>query len=143
MYRMDDLDRRLIAALRRDGRSPVSTLAADLRTTRTTVTSRMKRLTDAGIIVGYTVRVDTDAEGGGLQAMSLIEVEGRTTDRVIHELRGLPEISALHTTNGGWDLIAELECTGLQNFDEVLRRIRGVPGIVNSRTHVLLRSVVR
>lgn len=75
--------------------------------------------------------------------MSFIEVECRTTDHVIGELRGFPEIQALHTTNGGWDLVAEIACADLSEFDDLLRRMRGITGIVNSETSLLLSSVVR
>ncbi|WP_085528837.1 Lrp/AsnC family transcriptional regulator [Kocuria massiliensis] len=143
MERLTDLDRRLIAALRKDGRTPVAALAQELGVSRTTVTKRMDSLTARGIIVGFSVRVRDYADVAQVRAISLIEVEGRTTDHVIHELRGLPEILALHTTNGGWDLVAELTCVDLQDFDAVLKRIRGIDGVVNSETSLLLSSVVR
>ena len=54
--------------------------------------------------------------------MTLIEVEGRTTDNVIRRLRGFPEIQSLHTTNGAWDLVAELGADSLAHFDAVLGR---------------------
>ncbi|MCT1367152.1 Lrp/AsnC family transcriptional regulator [Kocuria sp. HSID16901] len=143
MERLTDLDRRLIAALREDGRTPVAALAQELGVSRTTVTKRMDSLTARGIIVGFSVRVRDYADVAQVRAISLIEIEGRTTDHVIHELRGLPEILALHTTNGGWDLVAELTCVDLQDFDAVLKRIRGIDGVVNSETSLLLSSVVR
>lgn len=143
MYRPTDLDRRLIAALRKDGRAPISTLAEQLGVSRATVTARIDKLTAHGVIVGFTVRVRDPAEASEVRAVSSIEVEGRTTDRVIRELRGFPEIQALHTTNGGWDLVAEMSCSDLATFDDLLRRMRGIPGIVNSETSLLLSSVVR
>lgn len=143
MSTTSDLDRRLIAALRKDGRAPIAALAEELGVSRATVTKRIDSLTARGIIVGFSVRVRDYAEASQVRAVSLIEVEGRTTDHVIHELRGLPEILALHTTNGGWDLVAELQCVDLQDFDAVLKRIRGIAGVVNSETSLLLSSVVR
>ena len=143
MYRPTDLDKRLISALRKDGRAPISALAEQLGVSRATVTARIDKLTAHGVIVGFTVRVRDPAEASEVRAVSSIEVEGRTTDRVIRELRGFPEIQALHTTNGGWDLVAEMSCPDLAAFDDLLRRMRGIPGIVNSETSLLLSSVVR
>jgi len=143
MYRPTDLDKRLISALRKDGRAPIAALAEQLGVSRATVTARIGKLTAHGVIVGFTVRVRDPAEASEVRAVSFIEVEGRTTDRVIGELRGFPEIQALHTTNGGWDLVAETACADLGEFDELLRRMRGIPGIVNSETSLLLSSVVR
>lgn len=143
MPRLTDLDRRLISALRKDGRAPVAALAEQLGVARATVTSRIEKLKAAGVIVGFSVRVHDHSETGEVRAVSFIEVVGRTTDHVIAELRGFPEIMALHTTNGGWDLVAEISCENLRDFDELLRRVRGIKGVVNSETSLLLSSVVR
>ena len=59
----------------------------------------------------------------------MIEVLGKMADRVADQLRGLPQVRALHTTNGQWDFIAELEDRDLASFDETLRRIRLIDGI--------------
>ena len=140
---LDDLDRRLLAALREDGRAPVASLARALGVARATVNSRIDRLVASGIIVGFSVRVRDELEPLAIHAISLIEVEGRTTDDVIFGLRGLPEVIALHTTNGGWDLVAELRTENLAEFDRVLGRIRSIDGVVNSETSLLLSSVLR
>ena len=143
MAKTSDLDRRLIAALRKDGRASIAALSEELGVSRATVTKRIDSLTARGIIVGFSVRVRDYAEASQVRAISLIEVEGRTTDHVINELRGLPEILALHTTNGGWDLVAEMQCVDLQDFDALPKSIRGISGVVNSETSLLLSSVVR
>lgn len=143
MERLTDLDRRLISALRKDGRAPVAALAEQLGVSRATVTNRIEKLKAHGVIVGFSVRVRDHNETGEVRAISFIEVVGRTTDHVIAELRGFPEIMALHTTNGGWDLVAEISCENLSDLDEMLRRMRGIKGVVNSETSLLLSSVVR
>lgn len=143
MERLSELDRRLISELRRDGRAPVSALAERLKVSRATVTKRIDRLTAEGVIVGFSVRVRDPSETGEVRAVSFIELYGRATSQVIAELRGYPEITALHTTNGGWDLVAEISCTDLQEFDLLLTRLRGIRGIMNSETSLLLSSIVR
>lgn len=143
MTPLTDLDRRLLAVLREDGRAPVAELARRLGVTRATVTARLDRLVAAGVIVGFTVRVREDATTGGVRAVSLIEVAGRSTDAVIAALSGFPEIESLHSTNGGWDLVAEVRAADLAAFDALLARIRSVPGVLNSETSLLLTSVLR
>lgn len=143
MRQLSDLDRRLISELRRDGRAPVAALADRLGVSRATVTKRIDKLTAAGVIVGFSVRIRDPQEVGEVRAVSLIELLGRATSQVIAELRGYPEITALHTTNGSWDLVAEISCQDLREFDALLTRLRGVKGIVNSETSLLLSSVVR
>lgn len=140
---LDDIDRRLIALLRTDGRAPVVQLARDLGVARATVNKRLERLTASGRVLGFTVRTRDASDDDDVRAISLIEVEGRTTDQVIIALRGVPEIESLHSTNGGWDLVAEIRADSLREFDRVLGRIRSVDGVINSETSLLLDSVLR
>ena len=136
---MDSLDRDLIAQLRTDGRAPVASLAASLGVSRATVKARLDRLIAEGVIQGFTV-VLNDPGAEGVRAITLIEVEGRSTEAVIRRLRGFPEVRALYSTNGRWDVVAELEVPSLPAFDETLRRIRDVDGISATETSILLAS---
>lgn len=138
----DDLDRELISFLRADGRAPLSKLADAMGVSRGTVQNRLDRLLEAGAILGFTARVREDYESGNLRAIMLIEVVGKSTSHVIRKMRGLPAIVALHTTNGGWDLIAEIRTESLSEFDTVLREIRMIDGVLNSETSLMLSSVL-
>ncbi|MFO7689321.1 MAG: Lrp/AsnC family transcriptional regulator [Cryobacterium sp.] len=142
MVPLDDLDRRLLSALRVNGREPVASLARDLGVTRSTINSRLKRLTDSGTIVGFGVRIREDRDPGSIRAITLIEVQGRATTRVIDSLRGFAEVTHLHTTNGGWDLVAELRTASLADFDRLLGEVRSLDGVLNSETSLLLSSVM-
>lgn len=137
---MDDLDQRLITLLRHNGRRSVSDLAIELDVSRATVRSRMERLERSGDIVGYTVILRADAVSLPVRGIMLIEVEGRAADRVVDALGGFPDVSAIHTTNGKWDLIVELGAANLSDFDGILRRIRLIPGVIASETNLLLAT---
>jgi len=137
---VDDLDQRLITLLRHNGRRSVSDLALELGTSRATVRARMERLERSGDIVGYTVILRADAVSLPVRGIMLIEVEGRTADRVVDALGGFPEVSDIHTTNGKWDLIVELGTANLTDFDAVLRRVRLIPGVIASETNLLLAT---
>jgi len=140
MFR-DSLDRQLISLLRADGRAPISRLATTLKVSRATVQTRLDRLLESGAILGFTVRAEERGTGQGVRAITLIEVAGASTSAVIRAMRGLPEITALHTTNGAWDLVAEVRAESLIELDRVLREMRTVAGVLNSETSILLRSV--
>lgn len=141
MHIYDDLDRRLIAVLREDGRAPVSKLAVVLGVSRTTVQARLDRLVDSGAVLGFTIRAREDSGPQAVRAIMMIEVSGQSTTQVIRSLRGIPALRQLHSTNGAWDLVAELSAQSLADFDRVLREVRGIPGITNSETSILLSSV--
>ena len=140
-YAFDELDRRLIAHLRADGRAPVSNLATTLGVSRATVQSRLDRLLESGALLGFTVRVREDHQDDAIRAVMMIEVVGKSTSQVIRRLRGLPQLSRLHTTNGKWDLVAEIRTDSLQAFDQVLREVRMIDGVSNSETSLLLTTV--
>ncbi|MBU6442336.1 MAG: Lrp/AsnC family transcriptional regulator [Alphaproteobacteria bacterium] len=137
---MDDTDRRLIALLREDARAPVAALAKALGVSRGTVQNRIDRMLAQGTLLGFTVRLRAGAEGPRIRAITMIAVEGERAERIIKQLRGYPEIAAIHTTNGRWDLVLELNTESLEAFDKALQRLRQIKGIAGSETSLLLSS---
>lgn len=140
-YAPDGLDREIIAHLRVDGRASLAKLAEAVGVARGTVQNRLDRLVATGTLLGFTVRVREDYDDHAVHAIMLIEVIGKSTTQVIRKLRGLPEIHTLHTTNGNWDLVANIHARNLAEFDRVLREVRMVDGVANSETSLLLSSV--
>jgi DNA-binding Lrp family transcriptional regulator len=137
---MDDLDQKLVTLLRHDGRRSVSDLASELGVSRATVRARIERLERRGDIVGYTVILRADAVSLPVRGITLIEVEGRAKDRVVDALGAFPEVSAIHTTNGKWDLVIEIGTQSLTDLDTLLGRIRLIPGVTASETNLLLAT---
>lgn len=140
-YVPDDLDRQLIAQLRIDGRASLSKLSDVLGVARGTVQNRLERLQETGILLGFTVRVREEFDAQSIHAIMMIEVTGKTTNQVIRKLRGITEIHSLHSTNGNWDLIAQIRAANLAEFDRVLREVRMIDGVTNSETSLLLSSL--
>ncbi len=137
---MDSTDLALIGLLRKNARASVATLARKLDVVRGTVTQRMHRLEDAGLIVGYTVRLRPDVEPQTIRAWMGIAVEGNEARAVIASLLGEPGVATLHDTNGRWDLLAELRAADLQELSQVLERIRLIRGISQSETSIHLQT---
>ncbi len=139
MFNMDSLDRQLLGLLRDNARTTVLDLASTLGVSRATVQNRMRRLERDGVILGYTVRLQAPDDAMRIRALMLILVEG-DGDALIPQIQAEPAVRLLHTTNGRWDLIAEIETDTLAEFDRVLRRIRTIPGVANSETSLLLST---
>ncbi len=140
-YLSDAIDRELVSILRTDARASISTLAKLLHVSRGTVQNRLDRLLSSGAILGFTVRAHDELETDVIKAIMMIEVVGRSTAQVISKLRGIGQIEKVHTTNGAWDLVAEIRTSNLLEFDHVLRDIRTIEGVLNSETSILLSSV--
>jgi DNA-binding Lrp family transcriptional regulator len=137
---MDSTDRELLSLLRADARVPVATLAKTLKVARGTVQNRLARMEADGTIVGYTVKLKPQVEEQTIRALMTVAVEGNRTDEVLRALRGDPAVCALHTTNGRWDIVAELRADSLEAVDRVLGRIRLIDGISNTETSLLLST---
>ena len=137
---MDATDHRLLSLLRKDARTNVAILARKLGVSRGTVTNRIAKLEDTGVIVGYTVRLRPDAQPNEIKAWMGVAVEGNETRAVIASLLGEPGVATLHDTNGRWDLLAELRAANLSELSQVLERIRLVRGISNTETSIHLET---
>lgn len=138
---MDELDRRLLALLRADARTPAAALAAELKVSRGTVQNRIARLQAQGVIQGFTIRTRPELESQRVRAVMSIAVEGERTAAVIRRLKGFPAVERIYTTNGRWDLIAELVVADLAAFSRALDDIRTVAGIASTETSLLLAQV--
>jgi DNA-binding Lrp family transcriptional regulator len=135
---MDQTDRTLIRLLRENARLSVSALAASCEVSRGTVQNRLDRLLADGTIQGFTLRLRAEFGREQVRAVTMVEVAGGRMAGVVRALRGLPEVTAVHTTNGRWDLVVELAADTLAAFDAVLRRVRQIDGIAASETSLLL-----
>ena len=137
---MDTLDRELLSLLRTNARTSVAILARKLGVSRGTVSNRIAKLEDAGIVVGYTVRLRPDAQPHDIKAWMSIAVEGNETRAVIASLLGEPGVATLHDTNGRWDLLAELRAGNLSELSQVMERVRLIRGISSSETSIHLAT---
>lgn len=137
---MDVIDQQLLSLLRKDARTSVATLARKLGVSRGTVSNRVTKLEDTGIIVGYSVRLRPDAQTTEISAWMSVAVAGNETRSVIASLLGEPGVATLHDTNGRWDLLAELRAANLAELSKVLERIRLVRGISSTETSIHLET---
>ena len=134
-------DRKLLLALKKDSRASVTTLSGEIGVARATIQASIKRLVEAGVIQRFTIDIDPLTERDLVRAVMSIEVQGVMTSTVIRALKRMPEIISLHSTNGIWDLVAQIETPDLMSFDLLLRRTREIEGILNTQTSILLNAV--
>ncbi len=138
--KMDKTDNKLIAALRHDARASLSELSSRLGLSRATVRARIDKLLARGDILGFSVVVKADAQRDAVRGLMMIGIEGRGTEKTMRTLQGMPELRAVHSTNGRWDVIVEIGTDTLEEFDAVLFRIRRLDGVVASETSLLLST---
>ena len=105
---MDVLDGHLIAALKHNGRASLSELASLLGVTRSTVRVRLDRLVEGGEIAGFTVLTRSDVRPNAVRGLMMLEISGRGAEKTMKQLQRMSQVQAVHSTNGTWDLIAEI-----------------------------------
>ncbi|WP_342620461.1 Lrp/AsnC family transcriptional regulator [Rhodoferax sp. GW822-FHT02A01] len=137
---MDEIDRSLIALLRQNARMSVADLALKLKVSRGTVSNRIRKLEDSGVIQGFTVKLRPDSEPGVIRAWMGVLVEGNQTKLVTASLLGEPGVAALHDTNGRWDLLAEIEASSMADLSKILERVRLIKGIRSTETNIHLAT---
>lgn len=136
----DDLDRRLVALLRKDARTPIARLSKSLGVSRATIYARMQKLQQSGIIEGFTVRLNPEIDRRQIRAHVLIKVSGKLARATERQLQAMPEITALHAISGVYDLIAELEAASSAELNELIDRIGELQGVEKTTSSILLAT---
>ena len=142
MKYLDSIDRQLIGLLRKNARTPISHLSKELHVSRATVQNRITKLEKNAVITGYTTLLASGSNDdlALVRALMNIKLDGNVFQHIKSQLQREAAVTAIHSTNGRWDIIVELQTQSLENFDEVLSRIRSLNGIAASETSILLTS---
>ena len=137
---MKELDNQIIALLKRNARILVTQMARELGVSRVTIDAHIKKLETSGVISGYTVKLGTEEFRHKVSGWILISVQANKEEHAIEQMIGMPDITRLHTTNGKWDLAAEIQVATLEHFDAVISKLRQIDGITETDTSLLLSS---
>lgn len=137
---MNDLDLRLVALLKRNARMSVTQMSFELNASRITIDSHIKKLEESGVIKGYTVKLGSEEFRHKISGWILINAEANKEEAAIAKMTEMPELTRLHTTNGKWDLAAEIQTQTLEEFDRAISKLRQIEGITESETSLLLSS---
>lgn len=137
---MDEIDEKLLSALRENGRAPTAMLARLVGRSRTSVQSRIERLERQGIIVVYGVRVAPQHGLGTVRAHVMIKVGPKETRAVTAALRAIPQVRVLHSVSGDVDLIAVAATASVAEMDEVIDRIGGLDGVERTTSSIILST---
>ena len=123
---MDEVDHRIVAHLRRDGRMPYKTLAKELGLTEATVRSRVRRL-EEGDSLRVVAVTDYEAVGYTMMLAVGIQVEGRPADVVAEDLAKFDEVFSVCQVVGTLDI--ETLTRDQEHLSDLLARLAKVPGV--------------
>lgn len=138
---MDVVDRRLIDALRANGRASYAELGRTVGLSSSTVHERVAKLESSGVISGYRAVVDPRAIGLGVTALVGIEPgENGLDHEIAAALDRVPEVESCYAVAGAEAFIVKVRVPSVDDLHLCLGRLRGISGVARTRTTVVLAT---
>lgn len=135
---MEDLDRRIVALLRTDGRMSYTDLGKAMGLSTSAVHQRVRRLEERGVLKGYTAVVDHTALDLPLTAfISITPLDPAAPDDIPDRLRDITEIEACHSVAGEENYILKARVRTPGDLESLLARIRAAANVATRTTVVL------
>ena len=138
--KFDSRDQDLIRLLQADSRVPTATLAKRLGLSRTTVQARMDRLVASGAIASFTIRLGDLLASRRVRGHVLVTAAPKAAAAIEATLRTLPQVQALHSVSGPFDMIVEVAAGSIQELDTVLDQIGMIDGVERTTSSIILST---
>ncbi|OLM10708.1 Lrp/AsnC family transcriptional regulator [Pseudonocardia sp. Ae505_Ps2] len=141
---IDAIDRRLLDLLRVDGRASWADLGGRVGLSASAVRRRVDRLTARGVVQGFTVQVDPDAERTpGVAAYVELFCRGTVAPAELQRmLSAVPEVVTAGTVTGEADALVLLPSRDVQSLEDALERLRLAANVDHTRSAVVLTWLV-
>ena len=123
---LDEIDRRILSELQRDGTLSVDALSARVHLSRNACWRRVKRLEDEGVITGRVALVDAEKAGMGLSVFILIRTSNHDPGwlKKFHDaVSGLPEITGVYRMTGELDYVLHARIADVKAYDRLYQRL--------------------
>src|SRR4051794_39992518 len=137
---LDEIDLRLLDALRRTPHAAVTEIAARVGIARGTVYSRVDRLEREGVITGYGPDIDTVRAGLSVLAFTVLEIAQGSHDSTVESLVAIHEIVEIHTITGQGDLLCRIVARSNDHLHDVLQQIAHIETVMRSQTQLALST---
>lgn len=135
---MDDKDRLLLDALRKDARRTLVALARDVGLSRSATQERLDRLVRTGIVRGFTIVEGEDRQACACAHFLLRHQPGRTCVQLVPKLRRIPGIVSIHAVAGAIDMVIQAEGADIRAIEAVRAAIVELPEVAEVTTLLVL-----
>ncbi len=142
---LDEMDGKIIAVLREDGRITVTDLAQRVGLSKTPCQTRMRRLIDSGVIRGFRAMVDPASLG--LDHVAFVEVSlSDTREQALRDfnaaVRRIPEVEECHMLASNFDYLLKVRTADIRRYRAVLgEKISSLPHVASTSTFVAMETV--
>mgnify|MGYP000954254555 CR=1 FL=1 len=134
----DPVNEKILRELSRDGRLSNLLLAERVGLSPSACLRRVQELERRGVIAGYAVRRGRNLTENLIRAHVMISGDPRQGERIVAELKKLPEVRALSAVSGTYDMIALIEAETTGRIDAVLDRIGKTQGVARTMSSIIL-----
>ena len=145
MATIDEIDKKIIAALQAEGRLPIVDLADRVGLSPTPCQRRVKRLEEEGVITRYAALVSPAAMGSGLQALVEVTLEDhseKTVEAFEASIRARAEVVACYAVTGDMDFLLHVFAPDLASFsDFALKALLRMPGVKGTRSSFIMQAI--
>ena len=145
MTTLDEIDKKIIAALQAEGRLPIVDLADRVGLSATPCQRRVKRLEEEGVITRYAALVSPAAMGSGLQALVEVTLEDhseKTVEAFEAAIRARSEVVACYAVTGDMDFLLHIFAPDLNAFsDFALKALLRMPGVKGTRSSFIMQAI--
>lgn len=142
---LDKFDLAILGALQRDARASLQEISAQVGLSSTPCWNRIKRLEDAGVIRGYTVRIDADQIGLRDTVILQVTLESHSEETLYDfgkALEDIPEVLEAFLVSGDYDYHIKIVVRDTRDYERILRdRLYRIPGIRHSKSSFVLRTL--
>jgi DNA-binding Lrp family transcriptional regulator len=139
---LDELDLAVLRALREHPRAGALELSRRLRVARATVTARLRRLEESGVLTGYGPDVDLAAAGYPVQAFVTLEIAQGALAQIAHELEAIPGVVEAWATTGSGDVLCRIAAESHEDLQSTLLLLNHSTAIDRSTSVIALTTVV-
>ena len=132
---MDELDRRILNALRRDARTPYTEIADQVGTSEGTVRNRVERLTDEGVIERFTVATQKGNVKAMIEVAVAVDVD---TSKVSERMADWEEVDFVWQVSGEQDVVLVVDCADTAAVNELIAQARELDEVKRTKTRLIL-----
>ena len=138
---VDERDLEILERLEEDSRIPWRRLAKELGVSEATIYIRVRKLTEKGILRGYTIRVDPARLGLSVEMFALVRAEASSIPEIRRLLPRLKYVSEVYEVSGQYHFLVRIQAPSLDEASEAVDEIMGLPGVVEVSRFTVLRRV--
>ncbi len=138
---LDETDRRIIEVLERDARTSLRKIAREVGVALGTVSNRVRKMEEKGIITGYRVMLDSDRVGWGLTVVIGLRIDKGLLIEIQEKIAKDPRVYGVYDVTGDFDSMVVARARDRRDLDDLSKNLLSMDGVARSVTHLVLNTV--